>query len=112
MQQPRNRWLDITDNAPLTVGRDGQPIAANSSNYSVWAPATCRANYPKRYQAMVDVLRSAMGDPEYLAELESVGEKSKLEYLDPAALQKVAEDSDAEIRGILERDPAAFTSSS
>lgn len=112
VQQPANRWPSITDNAPTMTGPNGAPITANSSNYTIWAPATCRDRYPKRYQAMVDAVRTAMADPGFLASLDKLGERSKLEYLTPADLEKVAEDSDAEIRGILRRDPGAFTSSS
>jgi len=110
VQQARNRWADITDNAPPTTGPGNVPVTPNSSNYSIWAPATCRHGYPLRYGAMVEALRAAMRDPEYVAALSALGEASKLEYLEPEQLLRVAEASDAEIRGILRRDPTAFTS--
>ncbi|WP_291419227.1 tripartite tricarboxylate transporter substrate binding protein [Actinophytocola sp.] len=111
VQQPENRWADITDDAPVIEDPDGRQAAENSSRYSVWAPRACRDDYPKRYRAMVDAIHDAMSDPGLLADLKEVGEEAKLDYLDPDALEAVAKDSDAEIRAILEDDPDAFTTS-
>jgi putative tricarboxylic transport membrane protein len=111
VQLPDNRWPDITDEAPVLEGPDGKPVANSSSHYSVWAPRACRDDYPQRYQAMVEAVHDAMADPGFVAELEELGEESKLDYLDPDALAAVARDSDAEIRAILEDDPDAFTTS-
>lgn len=109
VQMPVNRWPDNTDGAPAIVGPGGAGVPESSSRYSIWAPASCRDDYPQRYQAMVDAVRDVMGDPALRAELAAIGEDSKLEYLDPPALEQVARNSDAEIRGILEEDPDAFT---
>jgi putative tricarboxylic transport membrane protein len=111
VQMPENRWQDATDKAPVLEGPDGTTIAENSSRYTVWAPSACRDDYPKRYRAMVEATRKAMEDPDFLADLEKVGEESKLDYLDPDALAAAARESDAEIRAILEDDPDAFTTS-
>jgi len=111
VQQPENRWPDITDRAPVSVGADGKPISENSSRYSVWAPRSCEREYPARFRAMVDALNAAMVDPGFIADLKAVGEESKLEYLTPDRLLGAARDNDAEIRAILEKDPDAFTSS-
>jgi putative tricarboxylic transport membrane protein len=112
VEQPENHWASITDNAPPIIGPNGQPVAANSSNYTIWAPAACRDHYPKRYQAMTEAVHAAMADPGFLATLDRLNERSELDYLTPADLWKVAVASDEEIRGILRQDPAAFTSSS
>jgi tripartite-type tricarboxylate transporter receptor subunit TctC len=111
VQMPANRWADITDNAPVIAGPDGTSPAENSSRYSVWAPRACRDDYPKRYQAMVDAVHNAMSDRGFLDELAVLGEVSKLDYLDPETLARVARGSEAEIRAILEEDPDAFTTS-
>lgn len=111
VQMPENRWTDITDEAPVIEGPDGTPVAESSSRYSSWAPRACRDDYPKRYQAMVEAVREAMDDPDFVADLAELGEESKLDYQDPDALAGVAEDSDEEIRAILEEDPDAFTTS-
>lgn len=111
VQQRENRWKSITDDAEVIEGPDGRAVQENSSRYSMWAPAACKADYPKRYQAIVDVLKDAMSDPDYLADLKGLGEESKLDYLAPDALMAAAKDSDAEIRAILKDDPDAFTTS-
>lgn len=112
VQMPENRWKDVTDDAPILKRPDGKALEENSSRYSIWAPRACRDDYPKRYQAMVDAVRSALKDRGLRAELTKLGEQSKIDYLTPDELAEITEASDAEIRAILEDDPDAFTTSS
>ncbi|MGH3749886.1 MAG: tripartite tricarboxylate transporter substrate-binding protein, partial [Micromonosporaceae bacterium] len=109
VQQPKNKWPELTDDAPVTTGPDGKPLAENSSHYSMWAPRACQDHYPKRHQAMVKAVRDAMSDPDYIADLKKLREETKLDYLSPDALLTIARESDAEIRSILKEDPDAFT---
>ncbi|MCT2582044.1 Bug family tripartite tricarboxylate transporter substrate binding protein [Actinophytocola gossypii] len=111
VQMPENRWGDVTGDAPVLAGPDGEAVPENSSRYSTWVPTACRDDYPKRYEALVGAMREALADPGLAADLAELGEESKLDYLDPDALGAVARDSDEEIRSILEDDPDAFTTS-
>lgn len=109
VQQPENLWPDVTDNAPTVDEALGLDIAGNASNYVTMVPEGCRTDYPLRYQAMVDALNAAMEDPEYLANLESLGELDKLDNLQPDELQTLMNGTSEQIEAQLEANPNVFS---
>lgn len=106
--QPENKWPDVTDDAPTINEALDADLPANASNYVLMASAECRDNNPERYQALVDALQTSLENEEYLAALEQLGERSKIEYLDPDQLQELAQESETNIEELLEANPNAF----
>ena len=74
----------------------------------LFASAECRDNNPERYQALVDALQTSLENEEYLANLEQLGEQSKVSYLTPDELEALAQESQDNIEQLLEANPNAF----
>jgi len=107
--QPENKWPDITDNAPTVNTALGVDLPPNASNYVVFASAECRDQNPERYQQLVDALAAALENEEYLASLAKLNEESKVAYLTPDELTKLAEENQAEMQQLLDANPDAFS---
>jgi tripartite-type tricarboxylate transporter receptor subunit TctC len=106
--QPENKWPDVTDTAPTINEALGVDLPSNASNYVLYASAECRDNNPERYQQLVDALAASLENEEYLASLAKLGEESKVAYLTPDELTKLAEEKQTEIQQLLEANPNAF----
>lgn len=109
VQAEENLWPDETDDAPTLTEALGTEVPENASNYTMWAPAGCESEYPERHAALNSAIESALQEEEYLANLEELGEASKVAYLSPEELQELAEDNETQIQEILDEDPDAFT---
>jgi tripartite-type tricarboxylate transporter receptor subunit TctC len=109
VSQPENKWPEVTDNAPPINEALGVNLPANASNYVVLASAECRDKNPERYQQLVDALATSVKNEEYLASLSKLGEESKVAYLPPDELTKLAQQSQAEMQDLLKANPNAFS---
>ena len=109
VNQPENQWPDVTDDAPTTSEALGMEIPPDASNYGMFAPASCEEENPEAYQALVDGVKTAMENEEFVSTLEELGEADKLFYLSPEEYGDLAQESADEITAILEEDPDAFT---
>jgi tripartite-type tricarboxylate transporter receptor subunit TctC len=107
--QPENKWPDVTDNAPLINDALNVDLPPNASNYVLYASAECRDQNPERYQQLVDALAASLKNEEYLASLAKLGEESKVAYLSPDDLTKLAEQNQTEMQQLLEANPNAFS---
>ena len=112
VNQPENKWPDVTDDAPTTSDALGMDIPSDQSRYGLWVPAGCKDDNPETYEAIVDAVKASMEDPEFLKTLEELGEADKIEYVAPEEYGKDAQASADEITAILEKDPDAFSSAS
>jgi len=110
VDEPENLWPDITDNAPTMNEAFGLDLGSSGSTYNMWATAACAENYPARYQALVDAVRTAVQDPGYLADLEAVGESDKVGYLEPEDLWSLAVETDKRLKDLVAADPDVFIS--
>lgn len=108
VNQPENEWPDVTDDAPTTSDALGMDIPSDASNYGMFAPASCAEENPDAYQVLVDGVKTAMENKDFVATLEKLGEADKLHYLSPEEYGELAENSAKEIKDILEEDPEAF----
>ncbi|WP_211715971.1 tripartite tricarboxylate transporter substrate binding protein [Nocardiopsis sp. MG754419] len=109
VQAPENLWPDETDGVPPIAEALDAEIAESASNYTLWAPAGCAEDFPQRYQALVDVLPDALEDTDYLSDLESLNEVTKVAHLTPDELRELAEFNEEQIQAILDESPDAFT---
>ena len=109
VSQPENDYPEVTDDAPTADEALGVELPPNGSNYSIWVPKGCAEDYPERYQQLVDAVKAATEDEEYVATLEKLGAEKSVEYLDPDQLDTLTQESIREIEGVLESDPDAFT---
>jgi tripartite-type tricarboxylate transporter receptor subunit TctC len=107
--QPENKWPEITDNAPPINEALGVNLPANASNYVMLASAECRDKNPERYQQLVDALAASVKNADYLASLDKLGEQGKVAYLTPDELTKLAQESETEMKQLLEGNPDAFS---
>jgi tripartite-type tricarboxylate transporter receptor subunit TctC len=108
VNQPENKWPDVTDDAPTTSEALGMELPPDASNYGMFAPASCAEENPDAYDALVDGVKTAMENEDFIATLDKLGEADKLEYLGPDEYGELAQTSADEIQGILKRDPDAF----
>jgi putative tricarboxylic transport membrane protein len=108
VNQPENKWPEITDDAPTTSESLGMDVPYDSSNYGLFTPASCRENNPDTYQALVDAVAAAVEDPDFVANLEKLGEADKISYLPADEYGELAESSAQDIKDILAEDPDAF----
>ena len=106
--QAENKWPDVTDNAPPINQALKTNLPDNASNYVLYASAECRDKNPQRYQQLVDALAASVKNEEYLASLDKLGEKSKVAYLSPDDLTKLAEQNQTEMQQLLDANPDAF----
>lgn len=109
VQAPENLWPDETDDMPAIGDALGVEVPESASNYSLWAPAGCAADFPERHRALVDVLPEALEDPDYLSELAELNEGTKVNHMTPDELTELAELNEEQIQAILDESPDAFT---
>ena len=88
VQYSENRWADASDDAPTFSDALGVDVPDNFSNYITAVAEGCRADYPDRWQQLVDGLNEALEDPEYHEMLDSLGELGKLNILQPDELEQ------------------------
>lgn len=108
VNQPENKWPEITDDAPTTSEALGMEIPPDASNYGLFVPETCKEENPEVYQAIVDGVEATIEDPDFIATLEELGEADKLNYIPAEEYGELAQTSAQEIQDILESDPDAF----
>lgn len=103
-----NLWADVTDDAPTVNEALGVDLPPQSSRYSLFAPATCAAESPERYQLLVDTVEQVLGAEDYLAALEALDETGKVSYQNPEELRGLIESAEQEIGAVLATDANAF----
>jgi putative tricarboxylic transport membrane protein len=111
ISQPENRWPAVTDNAPTANEALGVELAPNASTYGLFVPQACEDETPESYKAIVDGVAAAARNEEFLATLEELGERDKIDYLNPEEYGRLAQQSAQEITDILAENPDAFTTS-
>jgi putative tricarboxylic transport membrane protein len=83
---PENEWPDLTDDAPTASDALGTGVPDSWSTNALYASQACVENEPGRYQALVEALAEAMEDPDYLAQIEELGEEGRIGYMPPDEL--------------------------
>ena len=78
-----NLWPEFTDNAPTINEALGTNLEENWSASGFHAPAGCAEDYPERYEFLADKIMETLEDEEFLADMEQLGEKPKLQPLGP-----------------------------
>lgn len=109
VQQSENEWPEETDDAPTLESVLETEVEDAESLYTLWAPAGCEEEHPERYQALVDMLPEALEDPEYLSDLESLGEEQKVHYLNPDELYDEAKETESQYEQIMSDSPGIFS---
>jgi len=111
ISQPENRWPGVTDNAPTADEALGVDLPPNASTYGLFVPQACKTENPQAHQAIVDGVAAALKNEEFLATLDELGERDKIDYLTPEEYGELAQQSAQEISEILAENPDAFTTS-
>lgn len=108
VNQPENKWPDVTDDAPTTSEALGMEVPPDASNYGLFVPQSCADDNPEAYQALQDAVAAAVEDPEFVSTLEELGEADKIDYLSADEYGELAQSSVQDIEDILAEDPDAF----
>ena len=90
--QPENLWKDQTDNAPTLNEAMGYELPNASDSTSLFVPAGFSKQYPARHKKFVDAFLKVLKDPDYLANLEKLGQSKRIFPRTPEESQKLFEE--------------------
>jgi tripartite-type tricarboxylate transporter receptor subunit TctC len=109
VHETENLWGSVTDDAPTVNEALDVDLPGQSSHPSVVAAAGCAADYPDRYELLVQAFADVIASDEYLAALEALGEDGREFYMNPEELGAYLQQTEEEITALLEANPDVFS---
>ncbi len=106
--QPANDWPHLTNDAPAVNDVLGSDIDPIGGAFGFFVARECYENHPDRFQVLADALATAVANPDYIADLEELGEEDKLRYATPDEFDAFIQNEIAEIDRLLTESPELF----
>lgn len=105
VQWPQNNWPELTDDAPTMADALGIDLPDSPILLSMWVPASCRDDYPDRFQVLHDAFERAITSDGFFQLLAETGEEGKIGYMAGVDVDAFVEEYTASLVPIIESIP-------